>query len=303
MAQAAYSEYHVPRDGHVLYAHSYAGANPALVLMHGFPDNLHIYDALAPLLAAAGRRTVVFDFLGYGASDKPADYPYSTEGLEHDLQAVVDVLDLTAIVPVAHDASGPTAINWALDHPERVAALALLNTYYDEAPTLRFPELISLFSDPHYADLAAALAGAPAQLGWVLAFQGRQMYRQVSAPIREARERNPVILPIVQAQFAAQPSVMPAFMRLTRELRASVQVNTMRRAELASLDVPVRLIWGADDPYLNRGVAEHFETLLPSVESSLLPLGHWPQVDDPGAVAGRLLELPMHIRTRLTGEK
>jgi haloalkane dehalogenase len=84
-----------------------------------------------------------------------------------------------------------------------------------------------------------------------------------------------VILPIVQAQFTAQPSVMPAFMRPTRELRASVQANTMRRAELASLDVPVRLIWGADDPYLNRGVAEHFETLLPSVESSLLPLGHW----------------------------
>ena len=143
MAQAAYTEYHIPRDGHALYARSYAGADPALVLMHGFPDNLHIYDALAPLLAAAGRRTVVFDFLGYGASDKPADYPYSTEGLEHDLQAVVDVLELTAIVPVAHDASGPTAINWALDHPERVAALALLNTYYDEAPTLRFPELIA----------------------------------------------------------------------------------------------------------------------------------------------------------------
>lgn len=303
MARAAYTEYHIPRDGHTLYARSYAGANPALVLMHGFPDNLHIYDALAPLLAAAGRRTVVFDFLGYGGSDKPADYAYSTEGLEHDLQAVVDALELPAIVPVAHDASGPTAINWALDHPERVAALALLNTYYDEAPTLRFPELISLFSDPHYADLAAALAGAPAQLGWFLAFQGRQMYRQVSAPIRVARERNPVILPIVQAQFTAQPSVMPAFMRLTRELRSSVQANTMRRAELASLDVPVRLIWGADDPYLNRGVAEHFETLFASVESSLLPLGHWPQVDDPGAVAGRLLELPMHARTRFVGEK
>jgi haloalkane dehalogenase len=112
-----------------------------------------------------------------------------------------------------------------------------------------------------------------------------------------------VILPIVQAQFTAQPSVMPAFMRLTRELRSSVEANTLRRAELASLDVPVRLIWGADDPYLNRGVAEHFEALLPSVESSLLPLGHWPQVDDPGAVAGRLLELPMRARTRLAGEK
>ena len=87
--------------------------------MHGFPDNLRIYDALAPLLAAAGRRVVAFDFLGYGGSDKPVGYRYTSAGLEDDLQAVVTALDLGPVVPVAHDASGPTAINWALAHPSR----------------------------------------------------------------------------------------------------------------------------------------------------------------------------------------
>jgi haloalkane dehalogenase len=52
------------------------------------------------------------------------------------------------VVLVAHDASGPPAIDWALAHPGRVAGLVLLNTYYCEMPTLRPPEAIWLFSTP-----------------------------------------------------------------------------------------------------------------------------------------------------------
>jgi pimeloyl-ACP methyl ester carboxylesterase len=52
------------------------------VLMHGFPDNLLIYDALAPALAAAGRRAIAFDFVRYGASDKPVSHKYTLEGVE-----------------------------------------------------------------------------------------------------------------------------------------------------------------------------------------------------------------------------
>ena len=44
-----------------------------IVLLHGFPDNVHLYDRLVPHLADR-RRVVTFDFLGWGASDKPTDY-------------------------------------------------------------------------------------------------------------------------------------------------------------------------------------------------------------------------------------
>ena len=56
--------------------------------MHGFPDNLHIYDDLVPHLVAAGRRVVTFDFLGFGASDKPGT-GYSFAQQMGDLEAVV----------------------------------------------------------------------------------------------------------------------------------------------------------------------------------------------------------------------
>src|SRR5262249_26701619 len=51
---ATYVERRIPRGAYTLYARDYPGAGPAYVLMHGFPDNLRIYEALAPLLAGAG---------------------------------------------------------------------------------------------------------------------------------------------------------------------------------------------------------------------------------------------------------
>jgi haloalkane dehalogenase len=80
------------------------------VVMHGLPDNSHIYDDLIPHLVAGGRRVVPSDFLGFGASNKPADATYSFKQQLDDLLAVADTLNLDKIVPVAHDSSGQGAL-------------------------------------------------------------------------------------------------------------------------------------------------------------------------------------------------
>src|SRR5271154_4628264 len=105
-----FSEYRVQREQGTVYARDYGGAGPAFVLMHGFPDNLHIWDDLVPHLTASGRRVVTFDFLGFGASDKLPGATYSFRQQMEDLTAVVDELGLGKIVPVAHDSSGIASI-------------------------------------------------------------------------------------------------------------------------------------------------------------------------------------------------
>ena len=65
-----FTEHYVSQSQGRVYARDYDGTGPAFVLMHGFPDNLHIWDDLIPYLVASGRRVVTFDFLGFGASDK-----------------------------------------------------------------------------------------------------------------------------------------------------------------------------------------------------------------------------------------
>ena len=51
----AFTEYRVQRDRGSLYARDFPGSGPAFVLLHGFPDNSHIYDDLVPHLTSAGR--------------------------------------------------------------------------------------------------------------------------------------------------------------------------------------------------------------------------------------------------------
>jgi pimeloyl-ACP methyl ester carboxylesterase len=135
-------------DGHRLYVRDYPGRGPAFVLMHGFPHNLHLYDRVVPLLR--GRRTVTFDFLGWGRSDKPRGHTYTFTEQEAELDDVVQTLRLRRLIPVVHDASGPAGINWSLSHPGQVAALVLLNTFYSAMPTTNPPEVIRLFSDPSF---------------------------------------------------------------------------------------------------------------------------------------------------------
>ena len=95
---------------------------------------------------------VRFDFLGWGRSDKPPGYPYTAASQVGDVAAVVAAIDehlhASQVTLAAHDASGPPAIDWALDNSERVADLVLLNTYYHWTPSLRRPPAIALYSTP-----------------------------------------------------------------------------------------------------------------------------------------------------------
>ena len=281
-----YHETFVQRNQHRIYVRDYPGEEPAVVLMHGFPDNLHLYDRLFPCLSPP-RRVITFDFLGWGASDKPASYPYTTSNQVGDLDAVISQLRLQHMILVAHDASGPPAIDWALDRSERVAGLVLLNTYYCDMPTLRAPEAIWLFSTPVVRNIARPVSALFGH--WIF----RRMYRwQVGKFFRDAEVRNQ-FLPLLYQQFDATPSARPAFFRLNDDLLPTIRVGTTRIPKLREFRRPVRIIFGDADPYLNKGVARRFHELFPGSELFLVPgARHFVQMDEPEQVARLILEMP-----------
>jgi haloalkane dehalogenase len=278
----SYRETWVRRGQHRIYAREYPGEDPALVLMHGFPDNLHLYDRLVPHLNPP-RRVVVFDFLGWGASDKPAGYPYTASNQTGDLDAVIDQLALDRVVLVAHDASGPPAIDWALAHPERAAALVLLNTYYGWTRTLRRPQAIFLYSTPVLRNLARLVASRFEALD-------RSLYRwQVGRFISDPVVREE----LVPALYAAFRPARPAFWALNDDLLGTVLSRRRSTPKLRRFGRPVRIVFGAADPYLNSGVARRFHQLFPRSELFLLPHArHYVQVDEPEEVAGLILSTP-----------
>jgi haloalkane dehalogenase len=227
----AYQETFVQRDQHRIYVRDHPGAEPTIILMHGFPDNVHLYDRLFPYLSPP-RRVVLFDFLGWGSSDKPSGYPYTADNQAGDLDAVITQLGLGQVVLVAHDASGPPAIDWALANSERVAGLVLLNTYYCEMPTLRPPEAIWLFSTPVIRTVARPVSRMFGN--WLF----RRMYWwQVGRFIRDADVRREFV-PLLYQQFDATPSARPAFFSPERGLIAGGPVAHTKNPQAERVQTP-----------------------------------------------------------------
>jgi haloalkane dehalogenase len=282
-----FTEHHIPRGEGSVYARDYAGTGPAFVLMHGFPDNLHIWDDLIPYLVASGRRVVTFDFLGFGASDKPAGTAYSFRQQLGDLEAVVESLGLGKIVPVAHDSSGMATLNYALAHPDGVGSVIMLNSAYSEDSTVLWPEMITLFATRSMQPLAMAIAQSPEQFGWLLKWQQKQFLD--SLPEVQKPHFNAFIGPLISDNFIAQPSAGPAFVQLAAQFFDEHARNAKHLPELGTLDIPVRLIWGKYDPYITVAVAERRQSQLKNASLTVIPAGHWPQADEPEQVAKEML--------------
>jgi haloacetate dehalogenase len=106
------------------------GSGPAVLLLHGFPETLAMWREIASLLA--GRFSVVCaDLRGYGASGCPpsarAHAPYSKRALACDMVAVMTQLGFERFSIAGHDRGGRVAYRAALDAPERVERLAVLD--------------------------------------------------------------------------------------------------------------------------------------------------------------------------------
>jgi len=244
-------EHKILHDGHAIYAREYPGKGPAYVLIHGFPDNLHIYDYVVPYLVKAGKRVVSFDFLGFGQSDKVSreTYPYSFAQQVGDLSAVVDALRLDTFIPVGHDSGGPCAINYAIDHPERIAWLCVMNCFYAQSPTFRLPEIIEVFGNPSLQELAKTILTTPEQMNWLLSFQDAHF--QAKMPPEQRARFTGILRPIVRKNFA--DGAASGFQQMTAQVYDNVAYNTSRLPDVAKFKPKVSLIWGTLDPYLTPG--------------------------------------------------
>ena len=107
-----------------------AGYGPPLLLLHGFPQTHLMWREIAPLLVH--RFTVICaDLRGYGSSSCPPSTPdhapYSKRAMAADMTRVMERLGFTEFAVAGHDRGGRVAYRLALDHPEHVTALAVLD--------------------------------------------------------------------------------------------------------------------------------------------------------------------------------
>ena len=113
-----------------------AGTGPPVLLLHGHPQTHVVWRKVAPRLVDAGYRVIAPDLRGYGDSDKresdPSHFPYSKRAMAADQIALMDHLGHKRFSVIGHDRGGRVAHRLALDFPDAVERLVVL----DIAPTL-----------------------------------------------------------------------------------------------------------------------------------------------------------------------
>lgn len=105
---------------------------PVVMLLHGFPYDIHSYVDVAPMLAARGCRAIVPYLRGYGPTrfrDKATPRSGEQAALGADLIALIDALGITRAIFAGYDWGGRAACVGAALWPERCAGLVSLNSY------------------------------------------------------------------------------------------------------------------------------------------------------------------------------
>jgi len=119
--------------------------NPALLLIHGYTSSVTAWRTSAPMLAEKGFHVIAVDLLGFGYSDKPAWFEYSITSQARIVARFMNRLGIGRATIVGSSYGGAVAATLALDYPERVERLVLVDAVTNDdaknIPILRLAEL------------------------------------------------------------------------------------------------------------------------------------------------------------------
>jgi len=130
-------------SGGVLLSGEEVGEGPPIVLLHGLTATRRYVVMGSRVLERCGHRVISYDARGHGRSQAPADGAYGYASLAGDLEAVLDEAGVQRAVLAGASMGAHTAVRFALDHADRVAALALITPAFEPDRPLSERELAS----------------------------------------------------------------------------------------------------------------------------------------------------------------
>ncbi len=260
-------------------AHGVRGEGAPVVLIHGTPSSSYIWRNILPPLVAAGYKVHVFDLLGYGLSERPwdPDIDTSVTGQVPILEGLLAHWSLHDLHIVSHDIGGGVAQRFALQSPERVRSLTMIDVVsFDSWPSKRTRQqmqagLENLIEAPgsdhraHFRD-------------WLLStVQNKERLAETAM----ATYLNFISGPVGQGSF---------FQHQVRHYRPDHTSEVADRyPELGRL--PVQLIWGADDAWQVVSWAERLQAAIPGSELHVVEdCGHFAMEDQPERISALLVD-------------
>jgi haloalkane dehalogenase len=260
----------MPVGGHTM-AYVDEGAGPPVLHVHGNPTWSFYWRSLLTTLPGDGFRVIAPDHVGMGRSDKPArdEYPHTLARRVADLSEFVDALDLDEPLSlVVHDWGGPIGLSWAVEHPERVDRLVLLNTAAFPLPAdKRIPWTLQAARLPVVGDVAVrrfnAFSLGALVLGSGRPWLGAEARRGLLAPYDRPEHRVAVHAFVQDIPTGPADPAYPVLVRLAERLPLLGEK-------------PVAVHWGMKDPVFDATILRHLTDHLPHAEVHRYPdAGHY----------------------------
>ncbi|XP_026571728.1 bifunctional epoxide hydrolase 2 [Pseudonaja textilis] len=291
------------------------GSGPVICLCHGFPESWFSWRFQIPALADAGFRVIALQMKGYGDSVGPPDAEaYSQEEICKDLVIFLDKMSIVQATFIGHDWGGATVWNMALFYPERVKAVAGINTPYTPSKAgvdcVKTMEAIPIFDYQFYFQ----------ELGVAEAELEKDIIRTLKIVIRSSRKEDEIeglslstagvrkrgglfvglpedpppssLLPEPVLQYYVQQYQKSGFrgplnwyrnMERNWSWGASAQGRKIR--------VPALMVTAGKDKVLHPGMSKHMENWIPQLtRGHIEDCGHFTQIERPAALNKILIE-------------
>ena len=260
-----------------------AGEGPLLVLLHGFPEFWYSWRRQIQPLADAGFHVVAPDMRGYNLSDKPAGWrAYDTGLLANDIAGLIRHFGEEPANLVGHDWGAAVASAVAMNHPEVVRRLAILNVPHTERMLAGFRTLRQLRKSWYM--FFFQIPGLPEALirRDNFAFGKRALRSDSPAAFSDADLERYV-------EAWSQPGALTGMINYYRAALRGSPRATLRR--LRPIPAPTLVIWGMGDRHLGSELAEPLPQWVPDVRvEHIADATHWVQHDRPELVNELLVE-------------
>jgi len=248
-----------------------AGSGPPVVLVHGTPSRAYIWREVVPTLAE-GHAVYVYDLLGFGASERGEgqDVSIAAQGLA--LAELVEAWELEEPRVAGHDIGGAIVLRAQLLHERRFRRLALIDAV-----------VLAPWVTPTTRHIQAHLD--------VYRTMPNHIFEQITAAhLRTAvrRDFDPEAFAAYQGRWQGVDGQAAYLQKV-----ADFDEADTREFEplLGSIGVPVLVLWGAEDAWLDPSLAHRVGDLIPGSEVVLIPgAGHFSLEDAPGEIRQALLD-------------
>lgn len=248
------------------------GSGPPLLLIHGYPQSHIMWHKVAPTLAKHFT-VVATDLRGYGDSSKPktdeSHFPYSKRAMAKDQVEVMEQLGFKTFKVLAHDRGARVAHRMALDHPQKVEKLILL----DILPTLwLYDHTDQAFATNywHWFFLIQPYPVPETLIGNSSAFMEKAIFGPLAA------------------KGACTPKSIAAYSRTMKDkdilhascedyrAGATIDLEHDRTDFSARIQCPLLILWGGQNPaYQGKGVLKIWGEKAIEVQGQAVDSGHF----------------------------